>query len=253
LEYKDIIKESYYHDKSGMLLRGDCFDWMAKFPDKSVDMILCDLPYGISRDSGYVNNAPDKTGYIAKYGKHKIDFGEWDNKSIDLFLLADEYYRLLRDGGVAVIFYDIWGSETVSKSFADFKQPRILEWVKTNPVPINSKLNFLSNAKEYMFSFVKKSKPTFNSQYNNGIFNYPLCHGKERKDHPTQKPLVLFEELIKIYSQESNIILDNCAGTSTTAVACKKLNRRWICVEGEEEYCKISVDRINEISYKEKI
>ena len=78
------------------------------------------------------------------------------------------------------------------KEIADkykFKQGRVCIWQKTNPVPINSKLNYLSNANEYFFSFIKDKKPTFNSEYDNGLYKYPICHGKERLNHPTQKPL----------------------------------------------------------------
>jgi len=95
-----------------------------------------------------------------------------------------------------------------------------------------------------MFSFVKKSKPIFNSQYNSGVFSIPLCHGNERTEHPTQKPLSLFENLIKIYTNENNVVLDNTAGVCTTAIACKNLKRKWICIEQEQKYCDISVERI---------
>ncbi|WP_248785824.1 site-specific DNA-methyltransferase, partial [Escherichia coli] len=81
-----------------------------------------------------------------------------------------------------------------------FKQPRVCQWVKTNPVPINSKKNYLSNAIEFFFTFVKTKKRVFNSIYDKGIYNYPLCHGKERTSHPTQKPLALIENLITKHS-----------------------------------------------------
>lgn len=224
----------------------DCMVLIKQIRDNSVDMILCDLPYGISKDSGYVNNSPDKIDYIKKYGKHTIDFGEWDTKDIDLNELSFEYFRILKKGGVVVLFYDIWSSANIKQSFNQFNQFRILEWIKTNPVPINSKLNFLSNAKEYMFSFVKSGKPIFNSKYHNGVFTFPLCHGKERTIHRTQKPLLLFEELIKIYTNEGDLVLDNCIGSGTTAVACKKLNRNFIGIEISDEYCKIAEQRLRE-------
>ena len=62
--------------------------------------------------------------------------------------------------------------------------------------------------------------------------------------HPTQKPVALFEYLIKTYSNENMIILDNAAGSCTTAIACKNLNRKWICIEKEQKYCEISKKRL---------
>lgn len=225
----------------------NCMKLMKRIDDASIDFIICDLPYGISKKSGYVNNSPDKTDYIKKYGKHKIDFGKWDTKEIDLTELAIEYYRILRDGGVALIFYDIWGATKVKEAFSKFKQHRILEWLKTNPVPINTRLNFLSNCKEFMFSFVKKSKPTFNAHYHKGLFEYPIVHGKERTVHPTQKPVKLFKDLIQIYTNEGDLVLDNCAGSCTTAVAATELNRKWICIERDKTYAEIGKKRIKEL------
>lgn len=72
----------------------------------------------------------------------------------------------------------------------------MIEWIKTNPQPLNSKLNYLTNCREIVLVAVKGSKPTFHSQYDNGIYHYPLQGGKNRF-HPTQKNLKLFEELIK--------------------------------------------------------
>lgn len=116
-----------------------------------------------------------------------------------------------------------------------------------NPVPINSKINYLSNAVEYFFTFVKKSKPTFNSSYDNGIYSYPICHGKERYQHPTQKPLQLISDLIKKHSNEGDLVLDTFAGTGTTAHACINLKRNYIMIEKDENYFKIMQDRINKI------
>lgn len=115
----------------------------------------------------------------------------------------------MRKGGTLIIFYDIWKSSII-KNIADkynFKQPMVCQWLKTNPVPINSKLNYLSNSSEYFFTFVKGGKPTFNSIYDNGVYMYPICHGKERYNHPTQKPLQLISDLILKHSNECDVVL----------------------------------------------
>jgi site-specific DNA-methyltransferase (adenine-specific) len=129
-----------------------------------------------------------------------------------------------------------------------FKQLRICQWQKSNPVPINSKLNYLSNAIEYFFSFVKGGKPTFNSEYDNGIYKYPICHGNERYDHPTQKPLELMKDLIRKHSNEGDLVLDTFAGTGTTGHAALLLNRKFILIEQNVEYYQIIQDRLNKVN-----
>ena len=182
------------------------FELIKDIESKSVDLILIDPPYLISRDSNF-NKYSDETSkeLITKYGSISIDFGDWDKSEIDWDILFSEYHRVLKDGGTLIIFYGVWKS-TELKLMADkykFKQPRVCQWQKTNPVPINSKLNYLSNAIEYFFTFVKGKKPTFNSVYDNGVYRHPICHGKERYSHPTQKPLQLISDIISKILKET--------------------------------------------------
>jgi site-specific DNA-methyltransferase (adenine-specific) len=230
-----------------MILKGDCFDLIKDIDSKSVDLILVDPPYLISRSSNFKNYSDDASQeLITKYGKVSIDFGEWDKGELDWDLLFKEYYRILKDSGTLIIFYDVWKSSDI-KSMADkykFKQPRVGQWQKTNPVPINSKLNYLSNAIEFFFTFVKGKKPTFHSVYDNGVYKYPICHGKERYDHPTQKPLALISDIINKHSNEGDVVLDNFAGTGTTAHACILNNRNYIVIERDDKYFDILKSRI---------
>lgn len=230
-----------------MILKGDCFDLIKDIDSKSVDLILVDPPYLISRSSNFKNYSDDASQeLITKYGKVSIDFGEWDKGELDWDLLFKEYYRILKDSGTLIIFYDVWKSNDI-KSMADkykFKQPRVGQWQKTNPVPINSKLNYLSNAIEFFFTFVKGKKPTFHSVYDNGVYKYPICHGKERYDHPTQKPLALISDIINKHSNEGDVVLDNFAGTGTTAHACILNNRNYIVIERDDKYFDILKSRI---------
>ena len=225
-----------------MLIFDDCFNYLSKIEDNSIDLILTDPPYDISKKSGF------SSGKLSKFNQISIDFGYWDTE-IDLDTLFKEYYRVLRKGGTLVLFYDIWKSSII-KEFAaknKFKQPRIGQWLKNNPVPVNSKINYLSNCSEYFFTFIKDKNPTFNSEYDNAIYNYPLCHGKERLEHPTQKPLGLIKDLIVKHSNKGDIVLDTFAGTSTTGIACIETERRFICVERDEKYYEISKQRIKKI------
>ena len=99
--------------------------------------------------------------------------------------------------------------------------------------------------------FVKGGKPTFNSVYDKGIYNYPICHGKERTQHPTQKPLSLIKDLILKHSNQNDIILDTFGGSGTTAVAAIETNRNYILIEKEANYCHISNERIKLLDKKE--
>jgi len=234
-----------------MILQGDCFELIKNIESKSVDLILVDPPYLISRPSGFSNYSDDASKeLITKYGKVSIDFGDWDKGELDWNFLFKEYNRVLKDGGTLIIFYDVWKSTEI-KTMADkykFKQPRVCQWQKTNPVPVNSKLNYLSNAIEYFFTFVKIGKPTFNSEYDNGVYRYPICHGKERSEHPTQKPLSLISDLIKKHSNPGDTVLDTFAGSGTTGHACILTDRKYILVEKEEKYFEIIKNRLKNLS-----
>jgi site-specific DNA-methyltransferase (adenine-specific) len=191
-------------------------------------------------------NKEDYMKYGNIYGKKyavQTDYGEWD-KNFTLEILEKfikEFYDKLKNGGTLIIFFDLW-KITILKNFMEkynFKQIRFIEWIKTNPQPLNSKINYLTNCREIALVGVKKSKPTFNSSYDNGIYHYPLQGGKNRF-HPTQKSLKLFEELIKKHSKEGDIIMDTFLGSGTTALACKNLNKKFIG-------CEINLNYFNKI------
>ena len=230
----------------------------------------------------------DYLKYGSIYGKKyavTTKYGKWDSeftvKQLGEFI--KHFYRILRDGGTCIVFFDLWKitnlkeimetsgpdrkravpkkkKETESeeefesrKKFAidnpivktGFVQIRFVEWIKTNPQPINSNINYLTNCREIALLGIKKSKPTFNSKYDKGIYEYPLQGGKQRF-HPTQKSLPLFEDLIKKHSNEGDLVLDCFAGSATTAIAAMNTDRRFIGCEMEEEYYNKSLERINE-------
>ena len=180
--------------------------------------------------------------YGSIYGKKysvQTDYGDWDSKFtmeiLDNFI--KEYYKKLRKGGTIIIFFDIW-KITLLKDILEkhkFKQIRFIEWIKTNPQPLNSGVNYLTNCREIALIGVKGGKPTFNSKYDNGIYQYPLQGGKNRF-HPTQKSLQLFETLIEKHSNEGDIILDTFLGSGTTAIACKNKNRQFKGCEVLKEF-----------------
>jgi site-specific DNA-methyltransferase (adenine-specific) len=252
----------------------DALSYMQTVPDNSIDLILTDPPYIISKDSGMqkqfksikestsgdvkteeqwqkykqkynIQTDKDKDNYI-KYGSvlgkkfaFQTDYGEWDKGDFtmnDLEEVVNQYYKKLKKRGTAIIWFDIWKITDLKSIMenAGFKQIRFIEWIKTNPVPINSKINYLSNAREIALVGVKGSNPTFNSEYDNGIYRYPI----ERKNrfHPTQKNVSLFEDLIKKHSNEYDTVMDTFLGSGTTAYACKNTNRNFRGCELSTEY-----------------
>ena len=252
-------------------------EYLSTIPNASIDLVLTDPPYIISRETGMnthynnvkqneenniqfvksecewenykiENNIEDDTNkdkyikYGTIYGKKycvKTDFGDWDSdftiETLDKFI--GEYYKKLKMGGTIIVFFDLWKISFLKEIMEKhkFKQIRFIEWIKTNPQPLNSKVNYLTNCREVALIGIKGTKPTFNSKYDNGIYMFPLQGGKNRF-HPTQKSLSLFEELIKKHSNENDIVLDTFLGAGTTAIGCKNTNRRFKGCEILKEY-----------------
>jgi site-specific DNA-methyltransferase (adenine-specific) len=259
-------------------------EYLKTISNNSIDLILTDPPYIISKNSGmneHYNNVKfneenditqvkteeewedykiqngieddtNKEKYIkygSIYGKKycvKTDYGNWDSdftiEVLEQFIC--EYYKKLKKGGTLIMFFDLWKISDLKCLLEKykFKQIRFIEWIKTNPQPRNSKVNYLTNCREIALIGVKSGNPTFNSSYDNGIYMYPLQGGKNRF-HPTQKSLVLFEELIKKHSNENDTILDTFLGSGTTAIACKNTKRNFKGCEISKEY----YDKILEI------
>ena len=266
----------------------DGLEFLKSLKNNSVDLILTDPPYIISKESGMnkfekeVKQIEDsgemkkteeewlefkktktfktakheeeaKQNYL-KYGNRsgkkygfKTDYGEWDKdftiEKLSEFLKL--YYKKLRKGGTCIIFFDIWKLETLKrlmeqikkgkKKWIGFKQIRFVEWIKTNPVPLNQSTNYLTNCREVALLGVKGGKPTFNGKYDNAIYQFPLQGGKNRF-HPTQKSLPLFEALIEKHSNEGDLVVDTFLGGGTTALACKNTNRQFKGCEISKEY-----------------
>ena len=220
--------------------------------------------------------------YGKKYAV-RTNYGKWDSEFTmeDLQLFINHFYRVLKPGGTCIVFFDLWKitplkdmleqagpttrrpiprtkkEDESDEQFAarikeveinpfrtsGFTQLRFIEWLKTNPQPINSKVNYLTNCREIALLGIKKSKPTFNSSYDKGVYEYPIQGGKDRF-HPTQKNTKLFEELILKHSNEDDLVLDCFLGSGTTAIAAMNTGRQFIGCELDKEYFTKAMERI---------
>lgn len=237
------------------LYQGDCLEVMKNIPDKSVDMILCDLPYNITQ---------------AKWDV-QIPFDElWKN-----------YNRIIKDNGTIALFgSQPFTSLLVASNLKMFKY----EWIwhkNKGGNPLNAK-RMPMKQHESILVFYKK-QPTYNPQLEErygqgkerakykiqgGRFNDDRVYGKvdnivrntkyselrnpqtvqffnvERGLHPTQKPVSLLEYLIKTYTNEGEVVLDNCMGSGSTGIACINTHRKFIGIEMDDNYYEIAKNRI---------
>lgn len=232
------------------IIHGDCLEVMRQFPDKSIDMILCDLPYGTTAC-------------------------EWDSV-IPLEPLWEQYERIIKDNGAILLFAQTPFDKVLGCS--NIKNLRY-EWIwekeqgtgnlNANKMPLKKTENILVFYKKlptYNPQMTEGSAYTRKRNYNdNEIFGktgtkdgyvtkntgirYPtnlIKFNRELGDrlHPTQKPVALCEYLIKTYTLPGEIVLDNCIGSGTTAIACINTGRNFIGIEIDEKYVKIARERI---------
>lgn len=229
-------------DINCVLANCDCLEYIKGIPDKSIDLILTDPPYNIAQYS---------TGNISLSGRTAVnnDLGEWDLKEINPFDFVDEFKRILKPDGNVFIFtsYNLIGKwhEAFDPEFDTFQY---FIWHKTNPMPKIFKNGFLNSCEMIVCLWNKKHKWNFLSQ--NEMHNYfecPICMGKERlkePKHPSQKPLKLLRHLIKIASNEGDLIFDPFMGVGSTGVAAKELNRNYVGCEIDPIFFEAAKSRI---------
>lgn len=225
----------------------DCLKGMEKIPDGSIDMILCDLPYGTTAN-------------------------KWDSV-IPFDLLWEQYSRIIKDNGAIVLTAQAPFDKTLGASnIKMFRYEWI--WIKDSGTGFFQAKKMPLKNHENILVFYKKL-PTYNPQMRTGFkpyetkkghhgtnygeqdkkviitksdgSRYPLTSIKFSRDkgfHPTQKPVALFEYLIKTYTNKGETVLDNCMGSGTTAIACINTNRNYIGFELDKEYYDKSSERI---------
>lgn len=233
--------------------QGDCLGIMRQIPSKSVDMILCDLPYGTTAC-------------------------KWD-AIIPFDALWTEYERIIKDNGAIVLTSSQPFTTSLIASNMNLYRYSLI-WEKEQGV------NFLMAKKQPLkvhedINVFYKKQPTYNPQMTKGKpytsgkgtsgevtghvtkvqtknegTRYPRSVIKINREtglHPTQKPVALFEYLIKTYTNEGETVLDNCLGSGTTAVAAINTNRNFIGIEREPEYVEIANRRIDEVLQRKEV
>lgn len=231
------------------LYNGDCLELMKNIPDGSVDMILCDLPYGTTRN-------------------------KWDC-IIPFDSLWEHYKRIIKENGAIVLFGD--GLFTAKMMMSNEKMWRYnLVWDKKRGCDfLNANVKPLKSHEDIMVFYKKKpkynkqfwySKPykrtkngTLSNNYGNRKEAYSESKDGERnpltilsfardgdRTHDTQKPIKLLEWLIKTYTDENEVVLDNCMGVGSCGIACINTNRNFIGIELDKNYFDIAEKRINE-------
>ena len=228
------------------LMQGDCLEKMKEIADKSVDMILCDLPYGTTACKWDIvipfEPLWEQYNRIIKPNGAIVLFG------------SEPFSTLLRYSNLKMYKYDwLWKKSQPTNFLNCKKQPlRVVENICVfykkqctyNPqmVELESQKMVKRTQKTIQTTnhFESINKSTYTEEYPRNI----LCYDNERNYHPTQKPVAMLEYLIKTYTNEGDTVLDNCMGSGSTGVACVNTGRNFIGIELDENYFNIAKERI---------
>lgn len=232
------------------LLRADSRDVIKRIPDNSIDFIFTDPPYNLGKHS---------TGNIPLPGRAPMnnDVAEWDMIDFNPEEWADEFIRILKPTGNLFIFtsYNQLGRWYNCLDHR-FDTSNFMIWHKTNPAPKIFKAGFLNSCEMIFTCWNKKHTWNFISQAEmHNFLESPICMRPERLSnpkHPSQKPVSILKKVIKIASNEDDIIFDPFMGVGSTGVAALELGRRFIGVELENDYFIASKKRIEKTLLQQK-
>lgn len=236
----DIVEEKNYK-----LYLGNAYTIIDELIKNNVKVnhIITDPPYNISHENNF---------NTLKCPRQGVDFGEWD-KNFDLFSWIPKYEKILDKNGSMIIFcsyrYISFIIKTMEKSNLEVKD--ILVWKKSNPMPRNIERRYVQDMEFAIWGVKKGAKWVFNKDkkkpYMRSMFETSTVSGNERTSHPTQKSLQLMQDIIKIHTNENDIVIDPFMGSGTTGLACLNLNRKFIGIELDKNYFNLSVERLNKI------
>jgi site-specific DNA-methyltransferase (adenine-specific) len=240
------------------LWEGDCLELMKDIPDNSIDMILCDLPYGTTACKWDViipfENLWKEYKRISKVNAAIILMG---SQPFTTFLIASN---------IEMFKYEyIWMKNVPTGMVLSNRMPmkyheNILIFYNKQPLYNKQLIDRVWKTQKLENTIKRRARPDSHG-INNDLQNWKEFNGKKKNPssvlefdvvpratgtlHPTQKPVSLFEYLIKTYTNENDLVLDNCAGSGTTGIACKNINRNCILIEKEPKYCEIIKKRLN--------
>jgi len=219
----------------------DCMEGFKKIPDNSIDLIIADPPYGISRE---LNCKNQRLGTTAKLN---FNFGEWDKFNEEWFEIA-----IMKVKGWIVTFC---AKKDIGKYWEilennNFIAVDSLAWIKPDPLPLNAKSKFVNAWESIVVG--KKSGAYWGSNYFQNVLKFQAPKGKERI-HPTQKPVGLIKNLIELTTKKGGIVLDPFMGSGTTAVACKQTGRCFIGFEISKEYYELAKERLKRVEEKAEL
>lgn len=224
------------------LINDNNLDVFSDIQDNSIDLILTDPPYNISKDNNFST--------MKSANRQGIDFGEWD-KNADLLTWIDELPRIMKKGSSIIIFNSWRNLNDIAERLEHngFIIKDIIRWEKTNPMPRNRDRRYIVDYEFAIWAVEKHDKWVFNRQsetYDRPEIKVPIASKSEKKfgTHPTQKPVRLMEDLILRHSNEYDLILDPFMGSGSTGIACINTDRDFIGIELDENYFNIAKNRI---------
>lgn len=245
----ETISEAYSSKKlvydNAELFLGNAYTMVKEFKKRNikVDHIITDPPYNISKDNNFSTMRHPRKG---------VDFGEWD-KNFDLYSWIKDYSEILEKDGSMIVFCSYrYISHIIDKlEECDMSVKDTIIWEKSNPMPRNINRRYVQDTEFAVWAVKKNAKWVFNKpedvSYCRTIFEAPVVGGKERTNHPTQKSLALLENIIKIHTNENDVILDPFMGSGTTGEAALKHGRKFIGVDISPEYFDITKSRIDNV------
>lgn len=234
--------------RSNILYNGDCLTVMENIPDKSIDMVLCDLPYGVTRNHWDTIIPLDK---LWEQYKRIVK----NNAAICLFAQGLFYIDLVNSNR-KMFRYDLVWNKILTSGFLNANRMPLRQHeqiaifyknaptynpqkIKGNPNHSKGKIKKGTNNNYGDFKFVDNKDVLGCMKYPTSIINCQKPHPSTTV-HPTQKPIELLENLIKTYTNEGETVLDNCMGCGSTGIACKNTNRRFIGIELNEKYFNVA-------------
>lgn len=207
----------------------------------TVDHIITDPPYNISHENNF---------NTLKRPRRGIDFGDWD-RNFDLLSWIPKYEKILSKNGSMIVFCSYRHMSFIIKVMEEcgLDVKDLLVWRKSNPMPRNIDRRYVQDMEFAVWAVKKNSKWVFNKSsekpYMRSLFETPTVAGNEKVNHPTQKSLRLMREIIKIHTDENDVVIDPFMGSGTTGLACLELNRKFIGIELDKDYFRLSAERLN--------